>query len=126
MFRFEKLSVWKKSLEFADAVYSATEPFPPRERFGLTSQLRRAAGSVGANIAENSSRVSNKDFSRFIEIAFGSLCETIAHLFLAKKRQMIGDPGFGELYSKADELSRILSSFRSSLGKWKPEASEGE
>lgn len=63
MFRFEKLSVGQKAIEFADLVYSHTRSFPATERFGLTSQMRRAAVSMSSNIAEGSSRVSDADFA---------------------------------------------------------------
>jgi len=118
-FRFEKLGIWQKSIEYADAVYDATEAFPAKERFGLTSQLRRAAASVSANIAEGSSRASDRDFSRFVEIAFGSLCESISHLCLARRRTMVSDKDYSHLYGAAQELSKMLSSFGNTLGQWK-------
>lgn len=124
-FRFERLAIWQKSVEFANQVYDATELFHAKERFGLTSQLRRAASSISANIAEGSSRASNRDFSRFVEIAFGSLCESVSHLYLAKLRGMIGQESYESLYCSAGDLSKMISAFRSSLGKWKPETGEG-
>ena len=124
MFRFEKLDIWHKSIEFANKVYDATEGFPARERFGLTSQVRRSAASISANVAEGSSRVSNKDFSRFVEIAYGSLCETLSHLHLAKLRGLLSRDQFAMIDEKAEELARMLSSFRNSLGKWKTDAAE--
>ena len=86
MFGFEKLEVWQEGIVFADEVYRATRDFPGDERFGLTSQLRRSAVSVAANIAEGSGRGSRKDFTRFVEIAFGSLMETVSHLAIACAR----------------------------------------
>jgi four helix bundle protein len=77
MFGFEKLEVWQLSIEYAQRVYSVTAGFPQEERFGLTNQLRRAAVSISANLAEGSARSSQKDFSRFVEITFGSLMETV-------------------------------------------------
>ena len=121
MFRFEKLDVWNRSSDFADTVYTATESFPRKEQFGLTSQVRRAAVSISANLAEGSSRVSNKDFSRFVEIAFGSLCETVSMLRLATKRGFKEEEQYRGLYQAAEELGRMLSAFRNSLGKWKPD-----
>ena len=121
MFRFEKLSVWHRSVKFAGAIYDATEHFPAKEQFGLTSQLRRAAVSISANVAEGSSRVSNRDFSRFVEIAYGSLCETLSDLVIAKSRGFLTDDAHNSLYASAEELARMLSSLRNSLGKWKPE-----
>jgi len=72
MFNFEKLEVWHKSIELADLVYMLTRTFPAGERFGLTTQLRRAAVSISSNLAEGCSRRSKADFRRFIEIAVGS------------------------------------------------------
>jgi four helix bundle protein len=85
MFKFEKLEIWHRAVEYAELLYNVTKSFPPEERFGLTSQLRRSAVSVSANIAEGSSRSSNADTARFIEIAYGSLLESVAELEIAKR-----------------------------------------
>ncbi len=69
MFKFEKLKVWQKAVQFADMVYDITKIFPVDERFGLTNQLRRSAVSISSNLAEDSSCSSETDFARFIEIA---------------------------------------------------------
>jgi four helix bundle protein len=121
MLRFEKLDVWHRSIDYADKVYDAAESFPRKEQFGLTSQLTRAALSISSNLAEGSSRVSSKDFSRFVEIAFGSLCESVSLLCMARRRQYIDKEQHAELYKEAEELTKMLSAFRNSLGKWKPE-----
>jgi len=123
-FRFERLDIWKRSVDFADDVYNLTKCFPKSELFGLTSKLRRSS-SISANIAEGSSRASDRDFSRFVEIAFGSLCETVSHFQLARRQQLVKDEDYHSLYRNAAELSRMLSSFRNSLGKWKSESAEG-
>jgi four helix bundle protein len=73
MFNFEKLGVWHRAIELADLVYCLTRTFPADERFGLTNQMRRASVSISSNLAEGCSRASKHDFSRFIEIATGSL-----------------------------------------------------
>ena len=77
MFNFEKLEVWQKSIDFADLIYALTRSFPQEERFGLTNQMRRAAVSISSNIAEGSARVSRNDFARFIEIATGSVFDSV-------------------------------------------------
>ena len=115
MFRFEKLEVWQRALDFADAVYEATAPFPRDERFGLTMQLRRAAVSVSSNIAEGSGRSSNADFSRFLEISYGSLMEVISQTHLARRREMLTEERFAELIGRAEQIARMLSGLRSSL-----------
>lgn len=76
MFNFERLDVWQKSIDFADAVYDLTRFFPETEKFGLTNQLRRAANSISSNIAEGSAR-SPADFNKFLGYATGSLYETV-------------------------------------------------
>ena len=80
---YHQLVVWQAAHELALAVYRATEDFPRTEAFGLTSQLRRAAVSVAANIVEGQARRGDKEFSRFLAIANGSLAELEYHLELA-------------------------------------------
>lgn len=116
MFNFEKLSVWQKAIDYADDVYSITEAFPDRERFGLINQLRRAAVSVSSNIAEGSSRSSSADYSRFLEIAYGSLMETVSQMFIARRRKFADEASFRRIYDSADELARMLSGLRASMG----------
>lgn len=83
--RFRDLRVWVESIDLARAVYRLTARFPADERFGLSSQLRRAAVSVPSNIAEGSSRSSRKEFRHFIEIALGSLAEMETQLEIAQE-----------------------------------------
>lgn len=115
MFNFQKLEVWKKSIEFADSVYVHTRAFPPEERFGLTNQLRRAAVSVSSNIAEGSSRRSNADFARFIEIGTGSVFELASQIFIARRKGFLSEQVFANLYADAQEIGRMLSGLRRSL-----------
>ncbi len=115
MFNFEKLTVWQKSIDYADQIFSLTKSFPQDERFGLTSQLRRAAVSVSSNIAEGSSRSSNNDFSRFIEITYGSLMETISQAKIASRQGLVDSDEYDELYLSGEEIARMLSGLRASL-----------
>lgn len=115
MFRFEKLDIWKKSVDFASDIYRTTESFPSKEQFGLTSQMRRSAVSIAANIAEGSTRGSSKEFSRYIEIAFGSLCEVIAEIHIASDRSYISKDELNNIYNQSEELGKMLSKFRASL-----------
>jgi four helix bundle protein len=116
MFNFEKLDVWQKAIDFADLVYNQTRSFPADERFGLTNQMRRAAVSVSSNIAERTSRMSQTDFARFIEIATGSVFEVVSQSFIARRQGFLTQEAFAELYSAADEIGRMLSGLRKSLG----------
>lgn len=115
MFNFEKLEVWQKAIDFADAVYSITQKFPTDERFGLTSQMRRAAVSVFSNVAEGSSRFSNIDFARFVEIATGSVFEVVSQARIGLRRKFLTQDEHDSLYSIAEEQSRMLSGLRRKL-----------
>ncbi|MEI8063796.1 MAG: four helix bundle protein [Verrucomicrobiota bacterium] len=119
-FRFEKLEVWQEAIAYASLVYTLTKSFPAEERFGLMTQLRRAAVSISANLAEGTSRTTGKDFARFIEIAYGSLMETVSEATIAQQQSMITPEQFYELHRKADKLARMLSGLRSSLLRPKP------
>jgi four helix bundle protein len=81
----EKLDVWKRAIDFVVDVYKMTESFPRDEKFGLTSQLRRAAVSVPANIAEGAGRHSTKEFKYFLSNAQGSVSELATELLIAQK-----------------------------------------
>jgi four helix bundle protein len=115
MFRFEKLDVWKRAIEYAGTVYSVTTSFPSDERFGLTNQLRRAAVSVSSNIAEGTGRVSDVDFARFLEIAYGSLMEVVSQLTVAHHQSLVSKERYDALYSESQELARMLSGLRNTL-----------
>ena len=111
-FRFEKLDVWKKAMEWVDNIYQAAQNFPNDEKFGLGSQLKRASVSVASNIAEGSGRKSNKDFARFVEIAYGSLMEAICQCTIANRQNFLTDKDLESLKNEAVELSKMLSGLR--------------
>jgi four helix bundle protein len=115
MFNFEKLEVLQKAIDFADLVYNHTRTFPADERFGLTNQMRRAAVSISSNIAEGTSRMSQADFARFIEIATGSVFEVVSQSFIGKRQALLSEESFSAIYSAADEIGRMLSGLRKSL-----------
>jgi four helix bundle protein len=115
MFGFEKLQVWNKAVDFANAIYDVTATFPDDEKFGLRSQMRRAAISISSNIAEGSGRATNRDFRRFVEIAYGSLMETISQLLIAGRRRYIERESVVKVYGEGEELARMLSGLRASL-----------
>jgi four helix bundle protein len=102
MNNYRELIVWKKAVEFAVIVYKETETFPKSEIYGITSQLRRAAASVAANIAEGAGRNSNKEFVHFLSIALGSIFETETFIYISK------EIGYIPL-EKADELIKVSS-----------------
>ena len=115
MFNFEKLEVWKRAIEFAEVVYTITRRFPDTERFGLTSQMRRAAISVSSNIAEGSSRTSRADFARFVELATGSLFEVVSQSTIGLKQGLLSEDEQRRIYMLAEEQSRMLSGLQRTL-----------
>ena len=106
---FRRLQVWSKGHELALAVYRATQSFPREERYGLTSQLRRAAASVGANIAEGCGRGSDADFARCLRIAMGSASEVEYQLLLAYDLDMLEASQHQRLTKQCTEVKRMLS-----------------
>ena len=105
----EKLDVWKKAIEFVVAVYKATENFPTDEKFGLTSQLRRAAISIPANIAEGAGRKSHKEFAHFLSNSQGSASEVETELLIASRLRYLRDDDYVFLTGALDEIGRMLT-----------------
>jgi len=101
MRNFRNLQIWKRSISLSKDIYKLTEQFPPKEKYGLSSQIQRAAVSIASNIAEGSSRKSEKDFARFLEIAIGSAVEVETQLTIAKEIGYLNDERFIEIQ---DEL----------------------
>jgi four helix bundle protein len=109
---FQDLIVWQKAHQFVLAIYTATKNFPPDEKFGLTSQIRRASVSIPANIAEGFSKKTKADKARFYNIAKSSLEEVRYYLILSR------DLGYTEnsnLFTQLEEISRLLHSYTKSL-----------
>jgi four helix bundle protein len=107
---FKDLKVWTKAHELTLAVYRQTRVFPKEEMYGLTSQLRRAAASIGANIAEGCGRRSDGEMKRFLQIARGSASELEYHFVLARDLQLLGKDEFKNLEGKVLEVQRMLAS----------------
>ncbi len=108
---FKELKVWQKGHQLALAVYETTASFPRDERYGLTSQIRRAAISIPANIAEGCDRGGNAELARFLYIAMGSASELEYHLLLAHDLQFLADTGYQRLSEGVVEVKRMLASF---------------
>lgn len=119
MFKFEKLTVWQRSVAFADMIYTISRAFPVDERFGLTNQIRRAAVSISSNIAEGSAR-SDPEFVNFLRYASGSLYEVITQVMIAKNQGLVTEETHANLYAEAEEISRMLSGLSRSLGNHPP------
>jgi len=110
-FAFERLEVWNKAMELSEAIYKATLTFPTHEQFGLTSQIRRAAVSIPANIAEGKGRYHKKEFVQFLYNARGSLYETITLLRIALSLQYLSR----EQYQQLLQLTQVIMSKLSGL-----------
>ena len=115
----EKLDVWMKSVDLVVRIYKATERFPKEEKFGLTSQVRRAAVSVPANIAEGAGRRSEKEFAYFLSNAQGSTSEVETELLIATRLGYLRPAVFDELQASLDQMGQMLHGLaRHVRGKW--------
>ncbi len=117
MQHFTKLLVWQRSHKLVLNIYGASVGFPRVEQFGLTSQLRRAATSVPTNIAEGSKRQSPADFSRFLNMAEGSLAETEYLLTLSRDLGYIHPPAASRYLREVSKIPRMLSGLRATIAK---------
>ncbi len=106
---FRKLTVWQKAHHLTLAVYRETGRFPAAERFGLTSQMRRAAASIGSNIAEGCCRDPGPDFARFLQTAMGSASELEYQFILGHGLRFLSAEVFAELSSEVAEVKRMLA-----------------
>ena len=113
---FRELKVWQKAHRFVLTIYRQTRGFPAEERFGLTSQLRRAAASVASNIAEGCGRDGERDFRRFLSMAAGSASEVEYQLLLARDLGYLDDKIYGLLNEQINEVKRMLNSFIQKIG----------
>ncbi|WP_299441966.1 four helix bundle protein [uncultured Aquimarina sp.] len=115
MHRFKDLEIWKKSRVFCSSIYDITSRFPETEKFGLTNQLRRAAVSIPSNIAEGSSRQSNKDFARYLQITLGSAYEIETQLLISLDLKFINQTKLDTLLSDLESIVKMTSKFKSTL-----------
>ena len=104
----KELKIWQKSVDLAVASYGVSKGFPKEERFGLVSQIRRAATSVPANIAEGFGRWNSREFSRFLSIASGSLRELETHFQIAARLGYISANRLAPLFEAIDEVARMI------------------
>jgi four helix bundle protein len=101
---FKDLRVWSKAHSMTIGIYRVTREFPREELFGITSQMRRAASSIGANIAEGTGRRSDGELTRFLHIARGSAAELEYHLLLARDLDLLPNATFDVLRKQVDEV----------------------
>jgi four helix bundle protein len=112
---FKDLKVWMKAHGLTVEIYQRTRNFPKEEIYGLTSQMRRASSSIGANVAEGCGRRSDPEMRRFIQIARGSASELEQHLLLARDLKLLHETEFSELEHKTHEVQRMLAALAQRL-----------
>ena len=110
-FTFQEIYAWQKAHEFSLLVYQITKDFPLDERFGLSSQFRRAAVSIGANIAEGYKKLSKQDKLRFLNIAEGSMAECMNYIILSKDLNYINEQQFLQLSATIESAGRLLTAY---------------
>jgi four helix bundle protein len=108
---FKDLLIWKKSMALVTEIYQVTRGFPNYEKFGLVSQLRRAAVSVPSNIAEGKGRKTSKEFHQFLILARGSLWEVETQILISRNLNYLSQEQCDELERKTSELGKMLSGF---------------
>ncbi|MBC5835002.1 four helix bundle protein [Flavobacterium sp. F372] len=111
-YSFENLLVWQKSRILTKEIYKITSTFPKEELFGMTSQMRRCSISIPSNLAECSSRRTNKDKARFTEIAFGSGLELLNQLIIALDLDYIKENQYLEIRTKLQEVTFLLDALQ--------------
>jgi len=115
-FKFESLNVWQKALDLTFEVHSVSRKFPKDELYILTSQIKRAADSVCLNLAEGSTGQSDPEYCRFVSLALRSNIEVVGCIFIAQKRSIIASEDFEKIYSKCEEIHKMIIGLRNSLG----------
>jgi four helix bundle protein len=119
---YKELEVWKKSMDLVEQVYLVSNDFPNHEKFGLVSQMQRAAVSIPANIAEGWGRSSTLEYIHFLKIAKGSLLELETHIIIAERLKYLDNSKSKKLISRIDEVLRMLSSLITSLKSRNPKS----
>ena len=117
MHNYKELKVWQKARELVKFIYKLTKNYPKEEIYSLTSQVRRSAISIPSNIAEGAGHTSNKEFSRFLEIAYASTCELDTQIILSYDVDFINQNELNDSSSYIEELQKMLSGLIKSLDK---------
>ena len=112
---YRDLIVWQKSMQLVEIIYRSTNAFPSEERFGLTSQIRRAAISIPSNIAEGHGRTTRGEYANHLSIARGSLKELETLCELAKRLGLLSDAASGEAQAICVEISKMLTGLKRAI-----------
>jgi four helix bundle protein len=114
-FKFEKLIIWQKAMDFGEDIYSSSQNFPKNEIFNLTSQINRAVDSIALNISEGSIEQSNPEFRRFLGYSIRSLAEVVTCLHKANRGKYISSTEFDKFYQESFNLMNMMIAFRNKL-----------
>ena len=114
-FKFEKLIIWQKAMDFGENIFQLSYKFPKDEIFNLSSQIRRAVDSIALNISEGSIAQSNPEFKKFIGFSIRSLAEVVTCLYKASKRNYISEEEFREHYEYAYNLMNMMVAFKEKI-----------
>jgi len=114
IYSFEKLNVWKESIELVKIIYKITSNFPSEEKFGLTSQLRRASVSIASNLAEGTSRNTSKDKAHFTTMSFTSTMEVLNQIIISKELDLISENEYISIREKIEKITNMLNALRKS------------
>ena len=115
---YKDLKVWNKAMDLTTMVYDALKTFPPKEEYGLSSQMRRSSVSIPSNIAEGYGRNSTLDYCRFLQIALGSAYELETQVELARRIDYVDNDTANKLATQLTEVGRMLNSL---INKIKPD-----
>ncbi len=114
-FKFEKLLVWQKALDLSEIVNIVSKSFSKEELYELTSQIKLAADSISLNIAEGSTGQSNPEFGRFLGIALRSNVEVVGCIHIARRRNIISEKDYMDIYQRCEEILVMINALRKSL-----------
>lgn len=114
-YNFEKLEIWQLSKNFTVMIYNATKDFPDSEKFGITNQLRRAVVSIPTNIAEGVNKITDKERSRYLQIAYGSSMEVISLLLISYELNYISSEDLEKYRIIINEISNKINAYNRKL-----------
>ena len=112
---YKKLKVWDRAITLVTEIYSVTKNYPQDEKFGLVSQMRRAAVSIPSNIAEGQCRATKKDFLNFLRIAYASCAELETQLIISQRLEYVDVSEYEQLHEVLEEVSKMLAGLMKSM-----------
>ncbi|MBN4047014.1 four helix bundle protein [bacterium AH-315-P13] len=114
LYSFEKLNVWKESIDLVELIYQTTKKFPQEEKFGIISQMKRSSISISSNIAEGTSRMTQKDKAHFSTIAFSSTMELLCQVIISNRLEFISGEEYLVLREKFLKISNMINALKKS------------